>query len=174
MGKEKIRIGISRCLLGEKVRYDGGHKLDHYLTETLGRHVEWVPVCPEVEYGLPVPREPMQLVGDPEAPRLVTRDSGIDHTAGMQKWAGTRLELPEMEGLRGFIFKSKSPSSGLRGVKVFSSSGLPVGEGMGIFAAAFVKHFPLLPVEDDLSLHDPVLRKNFIERIFSLMPVTYE
>lgn len=163
---EKIKLGISSCLLGEKVRYDGGHKLDHYLKETLGRYVEWLPICPEVEYGLPVPREALRLSGTAEAPRLVGSRTGTDHTDGMNMWAQKRLYGLEEEGLCGFIFKSRSPSSGMKGVKVYNSSGVPVHTGVGIFARAFIGRFPLMPVEDDGRLHDPLLRENFIERIF--------
>lgn len=164
--EEKIKIGISSCLLGENVRYDGGHKLDHYLADTLGQYVEWVPVCPEVEYGLSVPREAMRLVGSPEAPRLITRSSGIDHTEGMLKWAGKKLKELGREHLCGFIFKSRSPSSGMRNVKVYAESGGASPRGVGIFAGAFMQRFPLVPVEDDGRLHDPRLRENFIERLF--------
>lgn len=163
---EKIKLGISSCLLGENVRYDGSHKLDHFLHDTLGRYVNWVPVCPEVEYGLPVPREAMRLVGDSSAPRLVTRKTRVDHTAGMKKWARSRLAGLEAEDLCGFIFKSRSPSSGLKRVKVYTDAGMPGKSGTGIFAKAFVQHFPLLPVEDDGRLRDPSLRENFIERVF--------
>ena len=163
---EKIRIGISSCLLGEKVRYDGGHKLDHYIRETLGRYVEWLPVCPEVEYGLPVPREAMHLSGTGGAPRLVGSRTGVDHTDGMNMWAEQRLDELDKEGLCGFIFKSRSPSSGMRGVKVYDPSGNPVHTGVGIFARAFIRRFPLMPAEDDGRLQDPSLRENFIERIF--------
>jgi uncharacterized protein YbgA (DUF1722 family)/uncharacterized protein YbbK (DUF523 family) len=163
---DKIRVGISTCLLGENVRYDGGHKLDHYLTDTLGKFVEWVPVCPEVEYGLPIPREAMRLVGTPDSPRLLTIRSKKDHTDGMKQWAKKRLKELEREDLCGFIFKSKSPSSGYKGVKVYSDSGMPSKQGTGIFAGAFLTHFPLIPVEDDGRLHDPQLRENFIERVF--------
>jgi len=157
---------VSSCLLGEKVRYDGGHKLDPYLTEILGRYVEWVPVCPEVEYGLPVPREAMRLTGDPDAPRLLTARAGVDHTAGMLQWAGIRLQALENEELCGFIFKSRSPSSGMKGVKVYPPSGIPTHRGVGIFARAFMERFRLMPTEEDGRLHDPTLRENFIERIF--------
>jgi uncharacterized protein YbgA (DUF1722 family)/uncharacterized protein YbbK (DUF523 family) len=163
---EKINIGISSCLLGEHVRYDGGHKHDHYLTDTLGMFVEWVKVCPEVEYGLPVPREAMRLVGDPAEPRLVTRITGVDHTGGMKQWAGRRLKELEKDDLCGFIFKSRSPSSGYKGVKVYSSSGMQGRSGTGIFAGMFLTRFPLVPVEDDGRLHDPKLRENFIGRVF--------
>ena len=164
----KIKVGISSCLLGELVRYDGGHKLDHYLVDTLGNYVQWVPVCPEVEYGLPVPREAMRLVGDPAAPRLVTQKSGTDHTEGMLTWAKKKLSGLEHEDLCGFIFKSRSPSSGFKGVKVYSASGMASKKGTGLFAGAFIEHFPLVPVEDEGRLHDPHLRENFIERIFVL------
>lgn len=164
--EEKIKLGISSCLLGQKVRYDGGHKLDHFLVETLGRYVEWVPVCPEVEYGLPIPREALRLIGTPEAPRLVTSRTGIDHTDRMREWARKRLRELERDDLCGFIFKSKSPSSGMRSVKVYGPSGIPSNRGIGIFAGAFMEAYPLIPVEDDGRLNDPSLRENFIERIF--------
>lgn len=163
---KKLKLGISTCLLGENVRYDGGHKLDHYLKETLGRYVEWVPVCPEVEMGLPVPREAMRLVGRPSSPGLVTARSGIDYTGRMVQWAEGRLHELEEQGLCGFIFKSGSPSSGMRGVKVYGESGIPSRAGVGIFARAFMGKFPLLPVEDDGRLQDPQLRENFIGRVF--------
>jgi uncharacterized protein YbgA (DUF1722 family)/uncharacterized protein YbbK (DUF523 family) len=162
----KIKIGISTCLLGERVRYDGRHKLDRFITETLGQYFQWVPVCPEVEYGLSVPREEMRLVGVPESPRLMTRRTGVDHTKGMLKWAERRLEELEGEELCGFIFKSRSPSSGIWGVKVYTPSGMPSKRGAGIFGGAFMRRFPLIPVEDDGRLHNPALRENFIERIF--------
>jgi uncharacterized protein YbgA (DUF1722 family)/uncharacterized protein YbbK (DUF523 family) len=164
--ENKIKLGISSCLLGEKVRYDGGHKLDHYLKETLGQYVDWLPVCPEVEYGLPVPREAMHLAATAEGIRLVTSRTGVDHTYGMSRWAGQRLNELLKEGLCGFIFKSRSPSSGMRGVKVYNPSGIPAHKGVGIFAGAFMKRFPLMPVEDDGRLQDPALRENFIERVF--------
>jgi uncharacterized protein YbgA (DUF1722 family)/uncharacterized protein YbbK (DUF523 family) len=163
---DKIKLGISSCLLGNPVRYDGGHKLDHFLTGTFGNYVEWLPVCPEVESGLPVPREAMHLVGDPEDPRLVTVRSGVDHTSRMKRWAKRRVADLERDELCGFVFKSRSPSSGMRGVKIYNEDGTPRGTGSGIFAHAFMKRFPLLPVEDEGRLHDPALRENFIERVF--------
>lgn len=162
----KIRLGISTCLLGQKVRYDGGHKHDPYLTKTLGVFVEYVPVCPEVECGMTIPRESLRLVGDVESPRLVTTKSGRDFTGQMQQWAKRRLEELEGENLCGFIFKSDSPSSGMERVKVYLNSGMPVKKGSGIFARMFMERFPLLPVEEEGRLHDPGLRENFIERIF--------
>jgi uncharacterized protein YbgA (DUF1722 family)/uncharacterized protein YbbK (DUF523 family) len=165
---EKIRLGISTCLLGENVRYDGGHKWDRFLTDTLGQYVEYVPVCPEVEYGLPTPREAMRLVGDPSAPRLVTSRTKQDHTEGMLRWARKRVRELESEGLSGFVFKRSSPSSGMERVKVYDPNGVPKKTGVGMFARVFMNHFPLLPVEDEGRLHDPGLRENFIERIFAL------
>jgi uncharacterized protein YbgA (DUF1722 family)/uncharacterized protein YbbK (DUF523 family) len=165
---QKIRLGISACLLGQEVRFDGGHQLDRFITATLGRYVEFVPVCPEVECGLGVPREAMRLVGDPEAPRLMTVRTKIDHTERMVTWAQKRVQELEPEDLCGFIFKSKSPSSGMERVRVYSEppQGAPVIKGVGMFARIFMGHFPLLPVEDEGRLHDPVLRENFIERLF--------
>jgi uncharacterized protein YbgA (DUF1722 family)/uncharacterized protein YbbK (DUF523 family) len=165
---EKIKLGISACLLGEKVRYDGTHQHDRFLTDTLGKYVEYVPVCPEVECGMPIPREALRLVGVPESPRLVTRKTHIDHTDQMLGWAAKRLAELEKEDLCGFIFKSRSPSSGMERVKVYSDKGMPVQKGVGVFARVFMKHFPLLPVEEDGRLHDLKIRENFIERIFSL------
>ena len=168
-GDVTIRVGISSCLLGNPVRYDGGHKLDRWLRDTLGAFVEWVPVCPEVEYGLPVPREALRLVGDPAEPRLVTSRSGADHTAGMKAWAARRVEALAGEGLCGFVFKSRSPSSGLRQVKVYPpGGGAPAATGIGIFARAFREGFPLLPVEDEGRLNDPGIRESFVERLFTL------
>jgi len=165
---EKIKLGISTCLLGENVRYDGGHKLDRFLTDTLGQYVEYVPVCPEVECGLSIPRESMHLEGDPESPRLVTSRTKQDMTGRMVGWANTRVADLEKEGLCGFIFKSDSPSSGMERVKVYNEKGMAVKKGIGMFARVFMEHFPLLPVEEEGRLHDPKLRENFIERIFTL------
>jgi len=165
---EKIKLGISTCLLGEKVRFDGGHKLDRYLTDTLGQFVEYVAVCPEVECGFGIPREPFRLVGDPDYPRLITSRTNQDHTDRMVRWAKKRVFELEKEGLCGYIFKSGSPSSGMERVKVYDANGVPAKIGVGLFARIFMKHFPLLPVEDEGRLHDPKLRENFIERIFAL------
>ena len=166
---EKIRLGISACLLGQNVRYDGGHKLDRYLTDTLGQYVEYVPVCPEVECGLGVPREAMRLVGDTESPRLVTVKTKQDLTERMMTWARKRVKELEKEGLCGFVFKRGSPSSGMERVKVYNERGMAEKKGRGMFAGAFMDHFPLIPVEEEGRLHDPKLRENFIERIFALM-----
>ncbi len=166
--ESKIRLGVSACLLGQPVRYDGGHKLDRFLVHTLGKYVDFVPVCPEVECGLPVPREAMRLVGDPRNPRLVTNKTGLDHTERMLAWARRRVAELEREDLCGFIFKSDSPSSGMERVKVYTPQGMPAKTGVGMFARVFMAHFPLLPVEDEGRLHDPKLRETFIEAIFTL------
>jgi len=166
---EKIPIGVSSCLLGNKVRYDGGHKHDQYITGTLGLFFQWVPVCPEVECGLPTPREAMRLIDSNRGPRLVTRKTGLDHTDMMSSWASQKLNELREHDLCGFIFKSRSPSSGMERVKLYNSqSGMPVGTASGIFAAAFMENFPQIPVEEEGRLHDPVLRENFIDRVFTL------
>ncbi len=163
---DKIKVGISTCLLGENVRYDGGHKLDRFLRDTLGQFVEWVPVCPEVECGLSVPREAMRLVGSIDNPRLVTQKTGIDYTRKMVSWAEGRVgELARLD-LCGFVFKTGSPSSGMQSVKLYNEKGFAAKKGVGMFAKVFMRAFPLMPVEDDGRLHDPALRENFIERLF--------
>ena len=162
-----IKLGISSCLLGERVRWNGTHKLDRFLTDTLGKFVEYVPVCPEVECGFGIPREPFRLVGDLNSPRLVTSRTKQDYTGHMTQWARKRVAELENENLNGFIFKSKSPSSGMEAVKVYNKKGIPVKKGVGIFARVFMEHFPLLPVEDEGRIHDLKLRENFIERIFT-------
>ena len=163
-----IKIGVSTCLLGEKVRFDGGHKHNRYITQTLGLFFEFVPVCPETECGLGIPREAMRLVGDVDHPRLVTNKTRIDHTEQMLSWAAGRLDDLEKENLCGFIFKKDSPSSGLHRVKVYNDKGHVVKSGRGLFAAAFTARFPRIPVEEEGRLHDPVLRENFIEQVFAL------
>jgi uncharacterized protein YbgA (DUF1722 family)/uncharacterized protein YbbK (DUF523 family) len=166
--EDKIRIGISACLLGQHVRFDGGHKHDRYLTDTLGEYLDFIPVCPEVEAGFPIPRETFRLFGDPDNPRLVTCRSNADYTDRMIAWAEKRVRELEKEDLCGFIFKSDSPSSGLVRVKVYTPKGMPEKKGVGLFARAFTRHFPLLPVEEEGRLNDPKLRETFIEQIFTL------
>ena len=163
---QKIKIGISACLLGEEVRYNGGHSLSRYIRDTLGQFFDYVPVCPEVECGLPIPREAMRLVGDPDKPRLITSRSGVDMTDKMTDWTTARLEALKNENLSGFIFKSKSPSSGAFRVKVYDSKGMPSRTGAGLFAGAFMRANPLIPVEEDGRLNDMKLRENFVERVF--------
>ena len=164
-----LRIGVSSCLLGRPVRYDGGHKHDRWITDVLGPHVEFVPVCPELECGLGVPREAMHLAGDPAAPRLVTIRSGQDLTDRMLGFSRQRVEALAAEDLCGFIFKSDSPSSGMERGKVYGAPGSSrLKRGVGLFARTFMERFPLIPVEEEGRLHDPGLRENFIEAIFTL------
>jgi uncharacterized protein YbgA (DUF1722 family)/uncharacterized protein YbbK (DUF523 family) len=163
-----IKLGVSTCLLGEKVRYDGGHKHNRYITQTLGQFFDFVPVCPESECGLGIPREAMRLVGDVGNPRLITSKTHIDHTDKMRLWASNRLNALAKEDLCGFVFKKDSPSSGLHRVKVYNDKGQPVNNGRGLFAAAFTARFPRIPVEEEGRLNDPVLRENFIERVFAM------
>ncbi|HSL60250.1 MAG TPA: DUF523 and DUF1722 domain-containing protein [Desulfotignum sp.] len=163
-----IKIGISSCLLGNLVRYDGGHSHDRFLTQTLGMFTEYVPVCPEVECGMPTPRDSLRLVGDPDNPRLVTRKTGEDHTRQMLTWIDEKLPALEKENLCGFIFKSKSPSSGLYRIKVYGDDGKMRENGVGLFARAFTERFPRIPVEEAGRLNDPKLREHFIENIFTL------
>ena len=162
-----MKIGISSCLLGNKVRYDGQHKLDRFLRDELGPYVYWVPVCPETECGLGIPREAMRLVGkDTDSARLFTNKTFIDKTDQMLDYINEKLDELEKERLRGFIFKSKSPTSGMRGVKIYTEAGMPSHRGSGIFAREFMKRFPNLPVEDEGRLHDAGIRENFIETIY--------
>lgn len=163
----KPRLGISACLLGRNVRHDGGHKRDEHLVRTIGRHVEWVPVCPEVETGMPVPRPPIRLVGDPAAPRLVGVRDGADHSAAMATWASGRLDALAGEALDGYVLKKDSPSCGVFRVKVYGPSGVAARVGRGFFAARLVERFPILPVEEEGRLCDPRLRENFVERVFA-------
>ena len=165
---EIIKLGVSSCLLGQKVRWNGEHKHDRYITDTLGKFVEYFPVCPEVECGFGVPREPFRLIGDPDSPRLVTVKTKQDYTERMTQWARKRVVELEKENLCGFLFKSKSPSSGMERVKVYNEKGIPTQKGVGIFARVFMEHFPLLPVEEEGRLHDLKIRENFIEHIFTL------
>lgn len=162
-----IRIGVSRCLLGEEVRYDGGHKRDRFLTEVFGRYVEWVPVCPEVEAGFGTPREPMRLVGEASRPRLVTIQTERDMTAPLVQFAAKKIEDLERAELCGYIFKKDSPSCGIARVRIFTRHGMPSRTGVGLFARVFMERFPFVPVEEEGRLCDPVLRDNFIERVFS-------
>ena len=163
----KPKVGISACLLGQKVRYDGGHKRDYYLTEIFGRFVDWVPVCPEVEIGMAVPRESVRLVGTPERARMIAEKSGKDWTSAMRRFAGIRTSELAPLNLSGYIFKKNSPSCGVEKVRVYSSKDLATRDGRGLFAAAVIGKFPLMPVEEEGRLNDPALRENYIERVFA-------
>ena len=162
-----IRVGISSCLLGEEVRYDGGHQKDAYITGVLARYFTWVPVCPEMEIGMGVPREPIRLVGDAAAPRLMGVTSGTDHTERMHEFARRRVDELRRRELSGYILKRASPSCGLERVKVYAGEGPPARTGTGLFARALTAALPLLPVEEEGRLNDAHLRDNFITRVFA-------
>jgi uncharacterized protein YbgA (DUF1722 family)/uncharacterized protein YbbK (DUF523 family) len=165
-GRRPIRIGISACLLGHEVRFDGGHKRDLFLTDTFGRFVEWVPVCPEVECGFGTPRESMRLVRVEQGVRLLTVKSGIDVTRQMERFSRSRVPALVGEDLSGFVLKKDSPSCGLERVKIYDRHGTPARGGRGLFAAALRDAFPHLPMEEEGRLSDPGLRENFVERVF--------
>ncbi|HSL47834.1 MAG TPA: DUF523 and DUF1722 domain-containing protein [Candidatus Deferrimicrobiaceae bacterium] len=162
-----IRVGLSSCLLGEEVRYDGGHQKDTYITGVLGGHFTWVAVCPEMEVGMGVPREPIRLVGDAAAPRLLGVTSGTDHTERMNEFARRRVDALRGQGLSGYILKRASPSCGMERVKVYRESGPAARTGVGLFARVLTETLPLLPVEEEGRLNDAHLRDNFITRVFA-------
>jgi uncharacterized protein YbbK (DUF523 family) len=160
------RLGISACLLGQKVRYDGGHKRDNFLTEIFGPFVEWVPVCPEVEVGMGVPREPVRLVGAAKEPSMIAERSRKDWTPEMSRFSTERAEGLTRLNLSAYILKKDSPSCGMERVKIYSPKGGATRDGRGLFATALMRKLPLMPVEEEGRLNDPVLRENFIERVF--------
>jgi len=165
------RIGVSSCLLGEAVRYNGGHKRDAFLLDVLGPYVEWVAVCPEVEIGLGTPRPAIRLVrigqGDRDNIRLVTPETGADHTAAMRRWAERRVEELAAADLDGYVLKKGSPSCGMEQIELYpSEGGAPDKTGRGLFAAALLERLPHLPVEDEGRLNDPLVRESFISRVF--------
>lgn len=163
---DKIRIAISQCLLGENVRYDGQHKLDRYLVNNYSPYFEWLPFCPENDSGMGVPREAMRLEGDPAAPRLMTRNSKIDKTEQLMAYTTPRVEKFASENISGIIFKKGSPSCGLYGLRPLTEKGMPGEKTSGLFALAFKKKYPLIPMEEEGRLNDPWLRENFIEKVF--------
>ena len=180
----KPRIGISSCLLGNKVRHDGSHKYDPFITRTMGRHVEWIPVCPEFEVGMGVPREAVRLIGSPDRPKMIADRTGKDWTRQMETYSAKRVRELKAMNLSGYILKKNSPSCGMekirvypvqpRGVKdltsteyrVYGQTGTSNRKGRGLFAQTLMTRLPLLPVEEEGRLYDPGLRENFIERVF--------
>jgi uncharacterized protein YbgA (DUF1722 family)/uncharacterized protein YbbK (DUF523 family) len=164
---DTLRIGISSCLLGQQVRFDGGHKRDAFLVDTLGPFVEWVPVCPEVELGLGTPREALRLIRHEDDVRMVNTRSGRDITQAMQHWARKRADALSDERLAGYVLKKDSPSCGMERVKIYEDGGMPKRSGRGLFAEALMLRFPDLPVEEEGRLSDPRLRENFVERVFA-------
>jgi uncharacterized protein YbgA (DUF1722 family)/uncharacterized protein YbbK (DUF523 family) len=168
MAKAPLRIGVSACLLGREVRYDGQHKRDDWLVEVLGPFVEWVPVCPELEVGMGVPREPIRLVGPSERPRLVAERSGTDHTEAMRRYAEEKIAELRRLDLCGCVLKKDSPSCGMARVRVHRDGrGPPRRDGVGAFARVLLERLPALPVEEEGRLHDAALRESFVERIFA-------
>lgn len=164
----ELSIGVSACLLGEKVRFDGGRKRDSFLTGTLARFVTFVPVCPELEIGLGAPRESMRLVESEDGgSRLVAPRSGLDHTRAIERHAKSKLEELAALDLSGFVLEKDSPSCGLERVRVYSRAGRPSRTGRGLLAAALRERFPLLPVEEEGRLSDLELRESFLERVFA-------
>ena len=162
---DDIPVGVSACLLGAKVRFDGGHKRDAFIDEVLGEFFRLVPFCPEVAVGMGTPRPPIRLVGTEDAPRAVgTRDPGLDYTLPLRAY-GERVGQLHTE-LCGFILKKGSPSCGLERVKIYTEQGMPHAHGSGLFAAELMRSQPRLPVEEEGRLHDPVLRENFITRVY--------
>lgn len=163
----ELRIGISSCLLGQNVRYDGGHKRDDFLTGTLASLVRFVPVCPEVELGLGTPRETIRLIKTKAGPRLVAPKSGADHTDAMRAFSAARVEALTGLDLSGYVLKKDSPSCGMERVKVYEPDRVPAKTGRGVFAEALLQRLPFLPVEEEGRLQDPRLRDNFFERVFA-------
>jgi uncharacterized protein YbgA (DUF1722 family)/uncharacterized protein YbbK (DUF523 family) len=161
-----IRIGVSSCLLGARVRFDGGHKKDDFLVNTFGEWVEWVPVCPEVEVGMGTPRESVRLVREGDDIRMVAPKSGSDWTEAMRAYSSQRVQKLAAVELCGYVLKKDSPSCGMERVKVYGE-GMPTKSGRGVFAVALLARFPNLPVEEEGRLCDPALRDNFVERVFA-------
>jgi uncharacterized protein YbgA (DUF1722 family)/uncharacterized protein YbbK (DUF523 family) len=165
--EDEIRVGISSCLLGEEVRYNGGHKRYHWATDVLSRYFTFVPVCPEVELGLGVPRETLRLVRDRGNLRLVAPATGADHTESMHRYAARRTKELARLDLSGYLLKKGSPSCGAERVRVYTTAGMPSSSDGGFFAKALMTAMPLLPVEEEGRLNDPALRESFVERVFA-------
>jgi uncharacterized protein YbbK (DUF523 family) len=162
-----VRVGVSACLLGQQVRYDGGHKRDPFLTDVLARFVQWIAVCPEEDAGFGTPREAMRLERQGEDVRLVTVRTRRDVTGQLATAADRRVKQLAKLDLDGYILKKDSPSCGLLHVKVFGSRGAVSRTGRGLFAAALTRALPMLPVEDEDRLRDPRILERFLVRVFA-------
>jgi uncharacterized protein YbgA (DUF1722 family)/uncharacterized protein YbbK (DUF523 family) len=162
-----LRVGVSTCLLGEEVRFDGGHKRDRFLTDVLAEHFSFVPVCPEVEAGMGIPREPVRLVSVDGEHRMVGVKSRNDHTDSMVRYARRRVREIARLDLDGYVLKKGSPSCGMERVKVYTEAGMPSTSSAGLFARELMEQLPLLPVEEEGRLCDARLRENFIVRVFA-------
>lgn len=164
---EKLLLGVSSCLLGKQVRFDGGHKYDSWVVDTLGAYAEYFDLCPEHQCGMSIPREALNLKGSKDSYRMLTNKTLVDYTDQMLSWSLPVIEDLKKRPLCGYILKSKSPSCGMERVKLYPLHGGAAGKtGVGIFARELLKAFPYLPIEEEGRLHDPVLRENFIERVF--------
>ena len=164
-GKKLIPVGISSCLLGNQVRYDGGHKRSKYCLNVLSECFDLTPFCPEVAIGLSTPREPIRLVGRADSPRVVgVKNPDLDVTDQLIAYANTVSET--QKSLSGYILMKGSPSCGMERVKVYHENGMPNEAGSGAYAAQIMRNNPALPVEEEARLNDPVLRENFITRVF--------
>jgi uncharacterized protein YbbK (DUF523 family) len=162
-----IRIGVSACLIGQAVRFDGGHKRSDFLVDTFGPFVEFVPVCPEIEIGLGVPRETLRLVRREGEVQLVANKSGADLTEQMRRYADRRTRMLVNDNLNGYVLKKDSPSCGMERVRIYAGNGMPARDGRGLFADTLMRRYPNLPIEEEGRLNDPRLRENFIERVFA-------
>jgi uncharacterized protein YbbK (DUF523 family)/uncharacterized protein YbgA (DUF1722 family) len=164
-----MNIGISSCLLGQNVRWNGSNRLDKFLSETLGKYVQWIPACPEVESGLSVPRKPLHLVEINKKTCVLTSDNQCDYTDKIVEWSTCHVRALKSQNLCGYIFKSKSPSCGLDKIKKHSLSGNYLSNNSrGLFVSQLLKSLPQLPVIDDGRLHDSILKENFIQTVFTI------
>ena len=161
---QRVRLGISACLMGQPVRYDGGHKRNDFLLDALGAFVDWVPVCPEMAIGLGSPRDPIRLVGSASAPRLVVERTGEDLTGPMERFATRRVRELEELGIDGYVLKANSPSCGRFDVPVHLTGGEALPVGIGLFAAELVRRMPQLPIEEETRLEDPAICDRFVAR----------
>jgi len=163
-----VRVGVSACLIGREVRYDGQHKRDGWIVDVLGRQVKLVPFCPEVEVGMGVPRDPLRLVKDGALTRMIAPRTGRDYTREMNDWAEARVRALDGERLSGFVLKQNSPSCGMQGVKLYASAQAeaPIEPtGTGLFARELRRRFPDLPIEEEGHLQDPAVRESFVQRV---------
>lgn len=164
---ERFPVGISSCLIGEEVRFDGGHKRNRFVTDVLGDYVTWVKSCPEVGAGMGIPRESIRLVRTENGIRLVGNRSEGDYTDDITAYSERRVEQLSPMRLRGYILKKDSPSCGMARVRLYDSNSVPSRDGVGVFARHLMDRAPNLPVEEEGRLNDPRIRENFITRIFA-------
>lgn len=164
--RPKIKLGVSACILGEEVRWNGGHKRARFVTDEVAKVADFVAVCPEAELGMGIPREPVRLERKEDRVRLVGSTSGDDHTDAMREWCREKARDMAQRGLSGFILKSNSPSCGVLRVKVYGRGGSPAKVGQGLFTEALRAAAPELPLEEDGRLNDPAIRESFFRRVY--------